>query len=29
MKDFREKFDRVFKKTAIQMSFTDIWESEG
>jgi hypothetical protein len=28
MKDFREKFDRVFKKTALQMSFTDIWESQ-
>jgi hypothetical protein len=27
MKDFRQKFDRVFKKTAIQMSFTDVWES--
>jgi P63C domain len=29
MKDFRAKFDRVFKKTALQMSFTDIWESQG
>ncbi len=28
MKDFRQKFDRVFKKTAIQMNFTDIWESQ-
>jgi hypothetical protein len=27
MKDFKRKFDRVFKKTAIQMSFTEIWES--
>jgi hypothetical protein len=27
MKDFKKKFDRVFKKTAIQMSFTEIWES--
>jgi hypothetical protein len=28
MKDFRQKFDRVFKKTALQMDFTDIWESQ-
>jgi hypothetical protein len=28
MKDFKQKFDHVFKKSAIQMSFTDIWESE-
>lgn len=28
MKDFRQKFDRVFKKTALQMSFTDIWEAQ-
>ena len=28
MKDFRKKFDRVFKKSAIQMTFTDIWESQ-
>ena len=28
MKDFRQKFDRVFKKTALQMSFTEIWESQ-
>jgi hypothetical protein len=28
MKDFRQKFDRVFKKTALQMTFTDIWESQ-
>jgi hypothetical protein len=28
MKDFRQKFDRVFKQTALQMSFTDIWESQ-
>lgn len=27
MKDFKAKFDRVFKKTALQMSFTEIWES--
>lgn len=27
MRDFRQKFERVFKKTAVQMSFTDIWES--
>jgi hypothetical protein len=27
MKDFRQKFDHVFKKSALQMSFTDIWES--
>jgi hypothetical protein len=28
MKDFRRKFDRVFKKTANQMSFTEIWENQ-
>jgi hypothetical protein len=28
MKDFREKFDRVFRKSALQMSFTQIWESD-
>ena len=28
MKDFKRKFDRVFKKTAIQMSFTEIWENQ-
>jgi hypothetical protein len=28
MKDFKQKFDRVFKKTAIQMTFTEIWESQ-
>jgi hypothetical protein len=27
MKDFRRKFDRVFKKSALQMSFTDIWNT--
>jgi P63C domain len=27
MKDFREKFDHVFKKTALQLNFMDIWES--
>jgi hypothetical protein len=28
MKDFRQKFDRVFKKTALQMTFADIWEAK-
>jgi hypothetical protein len=28
MKDFRQKFDRVFKKTALQMTFSEIWESQ-
>jgi hypothetical protein len=28
MNDFRQKFDRVFKKSALQMSFTEIWESQ-
>ena len=28
MKDFKQKFYHVFKKTALQMSFTDIWESK-
>lgn len=28
MKEFRQKFDRVFKKTAIQLDFNDIWESQ-
>jgi len=28
MKDFRQKFDQVFKKTALQMTFTEIWESQ-
>lgn len=28
MNEFRQKFDRVFKKTALQMSFTEIWESQ-
>jgi len=28
MKDFKEKFDRVFRKTAIQMTFTEIWETQ-
>lgn len=29
MKDFRQKFDRVFKKAALQLTFNDIWEPEG
>ena len=28
MKDFRQKFDRVFRKTALQLSFADIWEAQ-
>lgn len=28
MKDFRQKFARVFRKTAIQMNFSEIWESQ-
>jgi hypothetical protein len=28
MKDFRQKFDRVFKKAALQMDFTEVWESQ-
>jgi hypothetical protein len=27
MKDFRQKFDRVFRKAALQMDFTEVWEA--